>query len=71
LFTPSPAAVKYPVVRSTEAVIAVALGFARAVYRAAPARGLLNLETAVDARPDAVFSTLARGYVDLGHSPDG
>jgi hypothetical protein len=29
------------------------------------------LNTAVDAAPEAVSSTLARGYVDLGDSPDG
>jgi Plasmid replication region DNA-binding N-term len=30
-----------------------------------------NLSPAVDAPPEAVSSTLARGYVDLGDSPDG
>jgi len=30
-----------------------------------------SLDTAVDVPPEPVFSTLARGYVDLGDSPDG
>ena len=33
--------------------------------------GTLILNPAVDVPPEPVFSTLARGYVDLGDSPDG